>query len=103
MPTIAVFVQKSHEIVYMGRDRPGQLHSLYQASVGLLTGTSSLSQACWQEPSLAVFIMSLALLQKEGSGSHPYGFGTRTIAGKAPIVLPIQMLTTSTSMLMLQS
>ncbi|EFN51450.1 hypothetical protein CHLNCDRAFT_140182 [Chlorella variabilis] len=24
--------QKSHEIVYMGRDRPGQLHSLYQAS-----------------------------------------------------------------------
>lgn len=24
-------LQKSHEIIYIGRDRPGQLHSLYQA------------------------------------------------------------------------
>ncbi|KAI3432621.1 hypothetical protein D9Q98_004167 [Chlorella vulgaris] len=41
--------QKSHEIIYAGRDRPGQLHSLYQ---------------------------------KEGAGSFPYGFGSRTIAGR---------------------
>ena len=27
--------QKSHEIVYVGRDRPGQLHSLYQARLHL--------------------------------------------------------------------
>ena len=29
---LAAVLQKSHEILYVGRDRPGQLHSLYQAS-----------------------------------------------------------------------
>lgn len=36
-------LQKSHEIIYIGRDRPGQLHSLYQASCAVGTCTVMIS------------------------------------------------------------
>jgi hypothetical protein len=40
--------QKSHEIVYLGRDRPGQLHSLYQVPAwALLPGLQTVVCGAW--------------------------------------------------------
>ena len=65
-------LQKSHEVMYIGRDRPGQLHSLYQARPAvspldamLRCSGSSLQQICaprmlCRKKVLAAFHMGLA-------------------------------------------